>query len=111
MRRTRQLLLAITAVILSGIFVAGQQLQVEADTVNAPSLVISQLKITSSNGQFVTLYNTTNTTLDMSRYQLEYFNSYDLGKATSSKLIALSGTVPPHGYFMVMMRHSCCVTS
>jgi hypothetical protein len=72
-----------------------------ADTANAPSLVISQLKITSSNGQFVTLYNATNNTLDMSRYQLEYFNNYDLAKATSSRLIALSGTVPPHGYFMV----------
>jgi hypothetical protein len=75
--------------------------QASADTANAPSLVISQLKITSSSGQFVTLYNTTNTTLDMSRYQLEYFNSYDLDKATSSRLISLTGTVPPHGYFMV----------
>jgi hypothetical protein len=73
----------------------------QADTANAPSLTISQLKITSSNGQFITLYNATNTALDMSKYQLEYFNSYDLGKATSSKLIALSGIVPPHGYFMV----------
>jgi hypothetical protein len=72
-----------------------------ADTANTPSLVISQLKITSSNGQFVTLYNSTNSTLDMSKYQLEYFNNYDLAKATSSRLITLSGTVPPHGYFMV----------
>lgn len=72
-----------------------------AEAANAPSLVISQLKITSSNGQFVTLYNSTATELDMSHYQLEYFNSYDLNKATSSKLIGLSGKVPPHGYFMV----------
>ncbi|HVV66897.1 MAG TPA: lamin tail domain-containing protein [Candidatus Saccharimonadales bacterium] len=73
----------------------------EADTASAPSLVISQLKITSGNGQFVTLYNTTNTTLDMSKYQLEYFNSYDLTKTSSSKLLALSGSVPPHSYFIV----------
>lgn len=73
----------------------------QAEAADAPSLVISQLKITSSNGQFVTLYNTTDSELDMSRYQLEYFNHYDLSKATSSRLIALSGTVPPHGYFMV----------
>src|SRR4051794_6177957 len=72
-----------------------------ADTVNAPSLVISQLKITSGNGQLVTLYNPTNGALDMSKYRLEYFNNYDLAKATSSRLIALSGTVPPHGYYMV----------
>lgn len=74
---------------------------VEAETANAPSLVISQLKMTSSNGQFITLYNASNSTLDMSKYQLEYFNSYDLTKATSSKLISLTGIVPPHGYFMV----------
>ena len=72
-----------------------------ADTTAVPSLTISQLKITSSNGQFVTLYNSTNSTLNMSNYQLEYFNSFDLSKATSSKLVALTGTLPPHSYFMV----------
>ncbi len=101
MRRTRQLLPTITAVLLLATLVTTARLRVSADTASAPSLVISQLKITSSNGQFVTLYNTTNTTLDMSKYQLEYFNNYDLSKATSSKLIALSGLVPPHGYFMI----------
>ncbi len=72
-----------------------------AEAASGPSLVISQLKVTSSNGQFVTLYNTTDAELDMSNYQLEYFNNYDLNNATSSRLIALSGTIPPHGYFMV----------
>lgn len=86
--------------LLIGLVVFGLSPVAQADT-NGPSLVISQLKITSSNGQFITLYNSSNTTLDMSKYQLEYFNSYDLTKATSSRLIALSGTVPPHGYFMV----------
>jgi hypothetical protein len=37
----------------------------------------------------------------MSKYQLEYFNHYDLSKATSSRLITLAGIIPPHGYFMV----------
>ncbi len=72
-----------------------------AESAGAPSLVISQLKLTSSSGQFVTLYNAGQTALDMSKYQLEYFNHYDLSKATSSKLISLSGIVPPHGYYMV----------
>ncbi len=77
-------------------------MSVQADTPTAvPSLTISQLKVTSSNGQFVTLYNPTNSALNMSNYQLEYFNSFDLSKATSSKLVALSGTLPPHSYFMV----------
>lgn len=74
---------------------------VQAETAQTPALVISQLKITSSNGQFITLYNTTDSTLDMSKYQLQYFNNYDLTKATSSKLITLSGSVPPRGYYMV----------
>ncbi|MEO7364622.1 MAG: lamin tail domain-containing protein [Candidatus Saccharimonadales bacterium] len=73
----------------------------QAETTAVPSLTISQLKITSSNGQFVMLYNSTNTTLDMSNYQLEYFNSFDLSKATSSKLISLTGKLPPHGYYMI----------
>lgn len=72
-----------------------------ADTADAPSLVISQLKITSSSGQFVTLYNATDQTLDMSKYQLAYFNHYDLSKATSSKLVSLTGLVPPHSYFLI----------
>ena len=74
---------------------------VMADQLDGPELVISQLKITSSNGQFITLYNAGSTPLDMSKYQLEYFNNYDLAKATSSRLIELSGTLAPHAYFMV----------
>lgn len=72
-----------------------------ARAASGPSLVISQLKITSSNGQFITLYNSTDVPLDMGKYQVEYFNSYDLNKATSSRLIALSGSLPPHSYFML----------
>ncbi len=102
MRRIQHLLPAITiAVVLCGWLVIGRDTPARADTASAPSLTISQLKITSSNGQFITLYNASNTALDMSKYQLEYFNNYDVSKATSSRLIALSGTVPPHGYFMV----------
>ncbi|MDB5170683.1 MAG: hypothetical protein JWO35_377 [Candidatus Saccharibacteria bacterium] len=92
---------ATTAFVLCGLVVAGRPILVQADTAATPSLVVSQLKITSSEGQFVTLFNTTNTTLDMSKYQLEYFNNSDLSKATSSRLIALSGIVPPHSYYMV----------
>lgn len=63
--------------------------------------MISQIKITSSNGQFITLYNNTNSTIDLSTIQLQYFNNYDLLKATSGKLISLSGKVPAHGYVVV----------
>ncbi len=102
MRRIKCILQISTAVVLLASTLAiSAPKNSRADAASGPSLVISQLKITSSNGQFVTLYNPANTVVDMSHYQLEYFNSYDLGKATSSRLIALSGMVPPHGYFMV----------
>ncbi len=102
MRRIKAILQASSAVIVVASSLAvGLPLPARADTAHVPYLVISQLKITSSNGQFITLYNSTGSTLDMSKYQLEYFNNYDLGKATSSRLISLSGFVPPHGYFMV----------
>lgn len=100
MRRIRSSVLAFGTALTLGVSLTAPG-PVSADTANKPSLVISQLKVTSSGGQFVTLYNATDSTLDMGRYQLEYFNSYDLAKATSSRLIALSGTVPPHGYFMI----------
>lgn len=74
---------------------------VAAETASIPSLTISQLKITSNNGQFVRLYNRSDQALDMTHYRLEYFNHYDLSKSTSSRSIALSGTVPPHGYYMI----------
>jgi hypothetical protein len=67
----------------------------------ARQLIISQFKITASNGQFFTLYNSTNDTLDMSKYQLEYFNNFDVSKSTSSKFIGLSGMLAPHSYYMV----------
>jgi hypothetical protein len=66
-----------------------------------PQVIIAQVKITSSNGQFITLYNNTNSVLDLSTIQLQYFNNFDLLKATSGKLISLTGKVPAHGYAVV----------
>lgn len=66
-----------------------------------PQIIIVQVKITSSNGQFITLYNNTASAIDLSTIQLQYFNSFDLLKATSGKLISLSGKVPAHGYAVV----------
>ncbi|HXR50109.1 MAG TPA: hypothetical protein VN778_03740, partial [Verrucomicrobiae bacterium] len=90
MRRIKEIFQAfVVAVLVASSLTMGLSARSQADSTNAPSLVISQFKITSSNGQFFTLYNATSATLDMSKYQLEYFNSVDLTKATSSKLIAL----------------------
>lgn len=66
-----------------------------------PQLIITQIKITSSSGQFITLYNNTDSAIDLSTIQLQYFNNFDLLKATSGKLISLSGKVPAHGYAVV----------
>src|SRR5581483_10970648 len=66
-----------------------------------PELIITQVKITSSNGQFITLYNNTAGAIDLSTIQLQYYNNFDLLKATSGKLISLSGKVPAHSYAVV----------
>jgi hypothetical protein len=91
----------IGGILVTGLIMGLSSGMLAADQANAPSLVISQLKMTSSNGQFVTLYNPGSAALDMSKYQLEYFNNYDLSKATSSKLIGLTGSLPPHSYYVV----------
>ncbi len=64
-------------------------------------LLIGQIKITSSNGQFITLYNNSTQSVDMSTVQLAYYNNYDLSKATSNKTISLSGTLAPGNYYLV----------
>src|SRR6266404_4021002 len=69
--------------------------------VTGPQIIIAQIKITSNNGQFITLYNNTAGAIDLSTIQLQYFNNFDLLKATSGKLISLSGKVPAHGYVVV----------
>ncbi|HEX5744129.1 MAG TPA: hypothetical protein VFX84_01620, partial [Candidatus Saccharimonadales bacterium] len=100
MRRIKGSLQAVMAIMVLGGLLAVQPGPAAAEA-DGSSLIISQLKITSRDGQFITLYNATDSAIDMGKYRLVYFNSYDLDKATSSKLIALSGTVPPHGYYMV----------
>lgn len=67
----------------------------------APQIIIAQIKVSSSAGQFITLYNNSDKILDLSTIQLQYFNNYDLLKATSGKLISLSGKVPAGGYAVV----------
>lgn len=72
-----------------------------ASATSIPTLVISQFKITTSDGQFFLLYNTTDNPIDMSTVQLVYYNHYNLANATSSKVITLSGSLPAHGYYLV----------
>lgn len=72
-----------------------------AQTTSPPQLVISQLKVTAHDGQFITLYNPDSQALDLSKFRLEYFNNADPSKATSSKLIGLGGSLPSHGYYMI----------
>jgi len=54
----------------------------------------------STAGQFLELKNTGLNAMDMSRVQIAYYNNYDLSKATSSKLISLSGQLAPNEYYM-----------
>lgn len=86
---------------IAGLVMVTASSPIYAESATLPLLVISQFKITSSNGQFVSLYNTTDTALDMTKYQLQYFNNYDLTKATSSRQLPLIGSLPAHGYYMI----------
>jgi hypothetical protein len=100
-RMTKELRIGLAILLFASVQTISHPFVARAEMAGAPSLIISQLKITSSNGQFVTLYNATDHALDMGKYQLQYFNNYDLTKATSSRMIALAGTLPPHSYYMV----------
>lgn len=67
---------------------------------SAPSLVITQVKVTT-NSQFITLYNNTAQSIDMGKVWLQYFNNYLLSNTTSTKNIQLNGTLPSHGYYII----------
>lgn len=66
---------------------------------DSTNLRITKFKI-STAGQYFELKNNANE-IDMSRVQLAYYNHYDLSKATSSKLVSLSGQLGPDGYYLV----------
>ncbi|MDB5182544.1 MAG: Non specific extracellular endonuclease cleaving [Candidatus Saccharibacteria bacterium] len=99
----RVLSLAAVAIIATyGLFSFGHVRALSQSTPSA-AILIGQIKITSSNGQFVSLYNNTGADIDMSTVQLAYYNYYDLNstKLTSSRYIPLSGKLASHNYYMV----------
>lgn len=88
---------AIAVVVFFGISVCG----VRAESVR-PDVVIADAKITSSEGQFVLLYNQSGHDIaNMAAYRLQYFNHYDVSQMTSSKSIQLSGALPADGYYLI----------
>ena len=88
--------------IATGLLCASLSGSVNAEgTQKIPSLVITRFKVTSSNGQQFVLYNQSDISLEMGKYQLEYFNNYDIAKSTSSRSIQLSGSLPPHSSYIL----------
>jgi hypothetical protein len=69
--------------------------------VDPPEIVISQFKVTSKDGQYFMLFNSSEEDVDMGTVQLVYYNNYDFSKATSSKIIGLTGRLPAKGYYLV----------
>lgn len=67
-----------------------------AQALGTPQLVVSQLKVTSSAGQFVTLYNQSDSALDLGQFEIDYLN-------TSGKLSSLpvGGQLLPHSFYML----------
>lgn len=101
MRRIRRGILVIILFIMAFTTAMLQGNSTVHATVTEPDIIISQVKITSSNGQFITLYNNSQVAVDMSAVKLLYFNNYDLKLSTSSKIINLSGSLPSHAYYVV----------
>jgi hypothetical protein len=87
--------------LLSGLIWWADGSKLAESAATGPEIIITQVKITSGNGQFITLYNNTASAIDLSTIQLQYFNNFDLLKATSGKLISLSGKVPARGYAVI----------
>ena len=92
--------IALFLMLLAGLWLIKNPKPAESAPIG-PQIIIAQIKITSNNGQFITLYNNSDIAIDLSTIQLQYFNNFDLLKATSGKLISLSGKVPAHGFAVV----------
>lgn len=73
-----------------------------ADGAASPPLVVSQFKVSASDGQFFTLYNpSASDWVNLANFELEYFNNNDLTKATSTKIVPLSGMLAPQSFYML----------
>lgn len=64
------------------------------------SLEISRFKV-STGGQFFELHNKGLGPVAMGNVQLAYYNNYDVSKATSSKMISLSGEMQRGEYYLI----------
>lgn len=100
MKRAGILARVVGLVIILSVPLANAAVRVSAQTLE-PDLLVSSFKVTSSSGQFFELYNNGTEPVDMAQVQLAYYNHYDVQKATSSKLVSLSGSLAPGGYYLV----------
>jgi hypothetical protein len=73
--------------LLDGGFAWSLQSITLADTPLAKDLAISELKVTGD--EFVVLRNTTNTSLQLNDFWLQYFNDFDLARTTSANSFQL----------------------
>lgn len=89
----RWLRMGMVSLLLSSLLVP---VTLRAQALGVPQLVISQLKITSSAGQFVTLYNQSDNILDLGQYEIDYLSSS--GKLSS---LPVSGQLAPHSFYML----------
>ncbi len=66
-----------------------------------PIVLLGQVKITSSSGQFITLYNNSASVVNMNEIKLVYYNNNDLSLNPTGKLISLSGSMQPGTYYLI----------
>lgn len=72
----------------------------KAQTTAPTAVTINRFKVISGD-QYVELKNNTDQPLEMDNFRLVYYNNFNLGDASSSKIISLSGEIPAGGYYLV----------
>jgi hypothetical protein len=92
--------IGVTGIILTSMLVIAPFASVSSQVPPAPQLYISRFKV-SSGSQYIEIHNLGDEPVDMSKVQLVYYNNYDISKATSSKLVSLSGELARNGYYLV----------
>lgn len=98
MKRVRFQIGAVGFVLIAALVVAAIPTRVSLAG-NSPVLSITRFRV-STSGQYFEL-KSGEESVDMSRVQLAYYNHYDLTKATSSKLVSLSGQLEPNAFYLV----------
>ena len=109
MRKISRIFLLCSFVYAFGIFLFISSNHSQKAKAATNHIVISQIQISgsSSNDEFVELYNPTNSSIDLSKWRLTRKSS--TGGSVQNLVASISGTIAPRGYFLI--AHPSAITS